>query len=86
MSDVTLIPIVIDPAQYLITCLIFTMKNHSTIKIALTIVKLLQNYFVELVFLLQFGKVLSKRIVDCFLLLKGHYNILSAELKIALTQ
>ena len=26
ISDVTLIPIVIDPAQYLITCLIFTMK------------------------------------------------------------
>ena len=61
-------------------------NNHSTIKIALTIVKLLQIYFVKLVFLLQFGKVLSKRIVDCFLWLKGHYNILSAELKIALTQ
>ena len=26
MSDVTLIPIVIDPAQYLISCLICTMK------------------------------------------------------------
>ena len=60
MSDVTLIPIVIDPAQYLITCLIFTMKNHSTIKIALTIVKLLQIYFVELVFFAVWQSFIKK--------------------------